>query len=184
VEREKIEVVKQALNSGINCFLSSSIGRLFDAIAALTGIRNNITYDGQAAIELENVINEEIEECYPWNIEKRDGVFQLQYKDIIEGVLEDVKRNELIGIISAKFHNSLAEATCALVCKIAERESINKVMLSGGVFENQYLLKKVYKKLIQDGFKVFYNKQIPINDGGLSFGQLHVAIAIMEKESK
>jgi len=184
VEREKIEVVKQALNSGINCFLSSSIGRLFDAIAALTGIRNNINYDGQAAIELENVINDEIEECYPWNFEERDGMFHLQYKDIIEGVLKDVKRKELVAIISAKFHNSLAQATCALVCKLGEREAIKKVMLSGGVFENQYLLRKVYKNLIKSGFKVFYNKQIPINDGGLSFGQLHVAIATLGQESK
>lgn len=182
VEREKIEIVKQALSSGLNCFLSSSIGRLFDAVSALVTIRNNITYDGQAAIELENVINEEIEETYPWNIEERDGVFQLLYKDIIEGILKDLQRKELSSKISIKFHNSLAEATCALVSVLREKECINKVVLSGGVFENQYLLKKVYKELIKNGFEVFYNEQISINDGGLSFGQLHVASAIMEKE--
>ena len=184
IERERIQVVKQALNSGLNCFLSSSIGRLFDAVAALMGIRNYITYDGQAAIELENVIKEEIEESYPWSIKERDGVFQIHYKEIIEGVLKDVQRKELVSKISVKFHNSLGAATCALVCTLGEKENINKVVLSGGVFENQYLLKKIYNDLIKRGFKVFYNKQIPINDGGLSFGQLHVASAIMEKEGE
>ena len=182
VEREKIQVVEQALCCGLNCFLSSSIGRLFDAVAAIIGIRNNITYEGQAAIELENIIDGKIEECYPWSIEERDGRFHLQYKDIIEGVLKDTQKKVIVSIISAKFHNSLAEATCVLVCKLRESECINSVVLSGGVFENEYLLKKVCKNLIKKGFQVFHNQQIPINDGGLSFGQLHVASAIMEKE--
>lgn len=184
VEREKIQVVKQALCCGLNCFLSSSIGRLFDSVAAIIGVRNNITYEGQAAIELENIIDGEIEECYPWSIEERDGRFHLQYKDIIEGVLKDVKKKVVASIISAKFHNSLAEATCVLVCKLRESECINSVVLSGGVFENEYLLKRVCKNLIKRGFQVFHNQQIPINDGGLSFGQLHVASAIMEKEGE
>jgi hydrogenase maturation protein HypF len=182
VEREKIEVVTQALNVGVNCFLSSSIGRLFDAVSALIGIRNNITYDGQAAIELENAIEEEMDDSYSYNISEIDGEFYIQYKDIIEGILKDIERKELISKISAKFHNSLAEAACALVGKLREKEAINKVVLSGGVFENQYLLKRIYKSLVKRGFQVFYNEQIPINDGGLSFGQLHAASAIMEKE--
>lgn len=184
VEKERIQVVKQALNSGLNCFLSSSIGRLFDAVAALIGIRNYITYDGQAAIELENAIKEETKESYPWDIEEIDGVLHIQYKEIIKGVLKDVQGKELVSKISAKFHNSLVEATCALVCTLGGKENINKVVLSGGVFENQYLLKKIYNNLVRRGFKVFYNKQIPINDGGLSFGQLHVASAIMKKEGE
>jgi hydrogenase maturation protein HypF len=182
VEREKIEVVTQALNAGMNCFLSSSIGRLFDAVSALIGIRNNITYDGQAAIELENAIEEEMDDSYSYTISEIDGVFYIQYKDIIEGILKDIERKELISKISAKFHNSLAEAACALVVKLREKEAINKVALSGGVFENQYLLKRIYKSLVKRGFQVFYNEQIPINDGGLSFGQLHAASEIMEKE--
>jgi hydrogenase maturation protein HypF len=184
VEREKIQVVTQAFNAELNCFVSSSIGRLFDTVAALIGIRNNITYDGQAAIELENIIEVEIEESYPWNIQEKGGVFHLQYKDIVEGVLKDLQRKEPAYEISAKFHNSLAEATCALVCQLREREGLNKVVLSGGVFENQYLLKKVYKNLIKRDFEVFHNEQIPINDGGLSFGQLHVASAMLEKEGE
>ena len=180
VEREKIEVVKQALNCKINCFLSSSVGRLFDAVAALCGIRNNISYDGQAAIELENVIKEEVEESYLCSINESNGVFKIQYKEIIEGVLEDVHRNESLSKISVKFHNAIIESSCDLVCTLRKKENINKVVLSGGVFENQYLLQKMYKNLTKRGFEVFYNEQIPTNDGGLSFGQLHVASAILD----
>jgi hydrogenase maturation protein HypF len=153
---------------------------LFDAVAALIGIRNYITYDAQAAIELENVIRGETEENYPWNIKEINEIFHIQYKEILEGIIKDSQRKEDVSKISAKFHNSLAEATCALVSKLREKEGINKVVLSGGVFENQYLLKKIYKDLIKRGFQVFYNKQIPINDGGLSFGQLHAGSAIMK----
>jgi hydrogenase maturation protein HypF len=180
VEKEKIEVVKQALNSPINCFLSSSIGRLFDAVASLCGIRNKISYDGQAPIELENVIYSEVYESYPWDIKEKNGVLNIEYKDIIEGILKDIKKKELVSKISSKFHNSLIEASCNLVCKLREKEGINNVVLSGGVFENQYLLKGIYNNLINQGFKVFYNERIPTNDEGISFGQLHVANEIME----
>lgn len=180
VEKEKIEVVKLALDSQINCFLSSSIGRLFDAVASLCGIRNNISYDGQAAIELENVICSEGYESYSWNIKEKNGIFNIQYKGIIEGILKDIKKKELVTKISSKFHNSIIEASCDLVCKLREKEGINKVVLSGGVFENQYLLKGIYINLIKQGFKVFYNEQIPTNDEGISFGQLQVANEIME----
>jgi hydrogenase maturation protein HypF len=181
VEKEKIKIVIQALSSGLNCFKSSSVGRLFDAVAALIGVRNYITYDGQAAIELENVIKEEIEDSYSWNVEEAHGTFRIQYKAIFEGIIKDLQSHKQVSKISAKFHNSLAEAACALVCSLREKEHINKVVLSGGVFENQYLLKKIYKDLANNGFQVFYNKQIPINDGGLSFGQLHAASEIIKE---
>lgn len=182
VDNEKIEVVKQALDSKINCFLSSSVGRLFDAVAALCGIRNSISYDGQAAIELENIIDYKIKESYLCDINEENSIFNIQYKSIIEGILGDIQKKELISKISSKFHNSLIKASCDLVCKLREKEHIDKVVLSGGVFENHYLLKGIYINLIKQGFKVFYNEQIPTNDEGISFGQLHVANAIIEKK--
>ncbi|ABR35148.1 carbamoyltransferase HypF [Clostridium beijerinckii] len=182
VDNEKIKVVKQALDSKINCFVSSSVGRLFDTVAALCGIRNSISYDGQAAIELENIIDYKIKESYSWDIKEENGIFNIQYKSIIEGILGDIQKKELISKISSKFHNSLIKASCDLVCKLREKEHIDKVVLSGGVFENHYLLKGIYVNLIKQGFKVFYNEQIPTNDEGISFGQLHVANAILEKK--
>jgi hydrogenase maturation protein HypF len=178
VDKQKVNIVKQALNSKLNCFLSSSIGRFFDAAAALCGIRNTITYDGQAAIELENII-EETEECYPWTVVEKDGVLKLQYKELIEGILIDLKNNERVSKISAKFHNTLVEASFDLVSRLREKEGLNKVVLSGGVFENQYLLKRMKNTLKNKGFEVFHNKQIPINDGGISFGQLYAAVALL-----
>jgi hydrogenase maturation protein HypF len=182
VDNEKIKVVKQALDSKINCFVSSSVGRLFDTVAALCGIRNSISYDGQAAIELENIIDYKIKESYSWDIKEENGIFNIQYKSIIEGILGDIQKKELISKISSKFHNSLIKASCDLVCKLREKEHIDKVVLSGGVFENHYLLKGIYVNLIKQGVKVFYNEQIPTNDEGISFGQLHVANAILEKK--
>lgn len=182
VENEKIQVVKQALNSKVNCFLYSSVGRLFDAVAALCGIRNSITYDGQAAIELENVIDEKVKESYLWDIKNDNGLLKIQYTSIIEGILKDLKKKEAISKISSKFHNFLIESSCDLVCKLRKKEGINKVVLSGGVFENNYLLNGMYRKLINQGFEVYYNEKIPTNDEGISFGQLHIANAIIEKK--
>lgn len=101
---EKIQLVKLALKNNINCFLSSSMGRLFDAVAVLCGIRNNITYDGQAAIELENIIDESVNEDYLCRIKEENGVFKIQYKDIIKGILEDLKNEQTSSKICAKFH--------------------------------------------------------------------------------
>ena len=181
IEKEKIEVVIQALKSKVNCFLSSSIGRLFDAVASITGLRNYITYDGQGAIELENIIDKNINESYMYDIDEIDGVFQIKYKKIIEGILMDRKQKEPISKISAKFHNSLVYSTCDLVCILGKKERLRKVVLSGGVFENEYLLKLLYKNLTKKGFQVFYNKEIPTNDGGLSFGQLNIASEILSE---
>lgn len=180
VEREKLEGVKQALKAGLNYFLSSSIGRLFDAVAVLIGLRNNITYDGQAAIELEGIIEEDIDELYCCQIKDNDGSLCVEYEWIIRGVVQDAERGESPSRISAKFHNTLALAASSMVCLLRIKYGINKVVLSGGVFENQYLLKKLHKSLLENDFEVFYNQQIPINDGGISFGQLHAASAMME----
>lgn len=181
IEKEKIEVVIQALQSKVNCFLSSSIGRLFDAVASIIGLRNYITYDGQGAIELENIIDKNIDESYMYDISEIHGVFQIKYKKIIEGILMDKKQREPISKISAKFHNSLIYSTCDLVCILGKKESIRNVVLSGGVFENEYLLRLLNMNLIKKGFQVFYNKEIPTNDGGLSFGQLNIASEILSE---
>lgn len=182
IEKENIEVVIQALQSRVSCFLSSSIGRLFDAVASIIGLRNYTTYDGQAAIELENIIDENVNESYIYSINEIDGVFQIKYKGIIEGILIDIEENEPISKISSKFHNSLVYATCDLIYILRKKEKINKVVLSGGVFENEYLLKMLYKRLTEKGIEVFYNKEIPANDEGLSFGQIHIASAKLSED--
>ncbi len=184
VDKDKVEGVIQALDANLNCYSSSSVGRLFDAVSALIGLKNYITYDGEGAIELENIVDKNIKENYNYHIDNIKDIFQIRYKDIIHGVLKDLQRKICKSIISAKFHNTISKITCDLVFTISELYEINEVVLSGGVFENQYLLKSIYNNLTHKGLKVFYNSKTPINDGGVSFGQIAVASAILEEEEK
>lgn len=184
VEQPKVSMIIQALKSSLNCYNSSSVGRLFDAVASLLGLRNYITYDGEAAIRLENIVNENIGENYKYRIDNINDVLQIRYKDIINGVIEDLQRKVSKSEISTKFHNTISKATCELVFKISNLYKINDVVLSGGVFENEYLLRLVYNELTEGGLKVFFNSKTPINDGGISFGQVAVANAILEEEER
>lgn len=179
VAADRIMAVEQALNSNLNCFLSSSIGRLFDAVAAIVGIVNTVSYDGQAAIALENIIEQGIEDCYTYQVIEKVNQFHIQYKELIGEIVNEVMANQKISIISAKFHNTLANVCCFVACKIRQKEAINTVILSGGVFENIYLRDTLYKQLINNGFEVFYNEQIPTNDSGIAFGQVNIADAIL-----
>lgn len=188
IEKEKIVLIKEALKNNINCYKTSSVGRFFDAIASLLGLRNYITYDGQAAIELESLIGEYRNteyEYYNYFIHREDEIFQIQYEEIIRGILKDMIKGISKEKIALKFHNTISEITIFLVSKLREVYGINKVILSGGVFQNDYLLNSVYKGLNKKGFEVFFNREIPINDGGISFGQIAIANAqINSREGK
>lgn len=170
-----IDATIQAIESNLNCHKSSSMGRLFDCISALIGLVQHITYDAQAAIELENMIDESIDSVYEYDVLKEKDVFILDYSKIILGVLKDIKNKLLPPTISAMFHNTISKATVQVVCKIRECYMLNTVVLSGGVFENSHLLKSVYTELASNNFKVYFNEQIPINDSGISVGQLITA---------
>lgn len=175
VSRLDIEVIQRALTANFNCHLSSSMGRLFDCAAALIGVRERITYDAQAAIELENLIDSSIDTGYCYSIDQSGDTFQLDYENIITGILEDRKNNVMPSVISARFHNTISNAAADMVLRVRNKYGINSVVLSGGVFENGYLLETMLRKLKTAGFHVFFNEQIPINDSGISIGQLVIA---------
>ncbi len=185
IEKFKIEVLRKALLNQVNCFRSSSMGRLFDCIAAMALSRTHISYDAQAAIELESIVDNAIYDYYNYSIYKSDaeGALILSYKEIIKGVLEDLKIKKPRSLISTKFHNAICKATVACAVALREKYRTNHVVLSGGVFENSYLLKNVQKELKTNGFYIYYNKQVPINDGGLSFGQAAAAASILEEKA-
>ncbi len=178
IDKEEIFMVTQALEKNINCFKTSSMGRFFDCISSLLNIRHRITYDAQGAIELENILNPSIRESYEYCIIEKDNIYQFDYDSIILGVLSDMEKKIPISVIAAKFHNTIGNATVDLVDKISKRYDIKQVVLSGGVFENNYLLLYISKKLKKRDFVVYYNQQIPTNDGGISVGQLAIADAI------
>jgi len=161
-----------ALKNNINCFETSSIGRLFDGVASILGIRQVISYDGQGAIELESIIKEGITESYKYKNSYEDKIINIDIISIIEEIVLDKTKGVSKGIISAKFHNSLINITTDIVKIIRDRFNLNSVVLSGGVFENRYLLENLVSKLKVEGFKVYFNEKVPINDGGISVGQL------------
>ncbi len=181
IDEEEIYMVTQALEKKINCFKTSSMGRFFDCISSLLNIRHRITYDAQGAIELENMLNPYIKESYEYCIIEKDNIHQIDYDRIILGVLRDMEKKIPTSVISAKFHNTIGNATVDLVCKIRKKYDIKQVVLSGGVFQNNYLLLYVLERLKERGFTVYYNQQIPTNDSGISVGQLAIADAIERK---
>lgn len=147
---------------------TSSVGRFFDAVSSLIGLRDTITYEGQAAIELESIIDIFEKGSYNYNLKDRD----ILTGPIIEGIVQDIKNGLDKGMISAKFHNTLSEMALDICKEIRKLYQVDKVVLSGGVFQNINLLKSCINKLTQHGFKVYYNNITPINDGGIALGQI------------
>ena len=171
MDRKAWEVIRKAIDRNINCFPSSSMGRLFDAIASLIGVRDTIHYEGQAAIELEYLADENCPEAYAFGIERSNGCYVADWRPVIEQVVEDLKRGETPQFISSKFHNAVAEMV-AMVCeRIRQETGIEEVALSGGVFQNVYLLGRAVPLLEEKGFRVYLHRRVPTNDGGLSLGQ-------------
>jgi hydrogenase maturation protein HypF len=187
VSEVEIEVIKCQIERKINSPLSSSTGRLFDAISALLGIRGEIDYEGQAAVELEMAahssviareINEAIshaQESYPYRIVEDEGIKIVHLKDLLSAVIEDLHQGISKGMISVKFHNTVAQMINGMCRLIADETGITQVALSGGVFQNRLLFRKSVSLLESSGFQVFTHRQVPCNDGGISLGQAVVA---------
>ncbi|HOE58062.1 MAG TPA: carbamoyltransferase HypF, partial [Bacillota bacterium] len=177
----KVKALQKAIKYNVNCFKSSSMGRLFDCVSALVMKRMYITYDAQAAIELESVIEPGVTDFYPYSIDEKEEKLEIGYEDIISGILRDMKNGKTASYISAKFHNTVCEATIDCACKIRNRCGIDDIVFGGGVFENAYLLKNMKWVLKERGFNTYHNMKIPTDDGGIAFGQA-VAAAQMVKE--
>ena len=174
--RRQWEAVTQLARAQLNSPLTSSVGRLFDAVAAILGIRDVINYEGQAAIELEQRAAPEESSAYQPSIES-GPLWMVRSTEIIEAVLEDMSAAVPIEIIAARLHNTLA-ALIATVCEaIRAQRGLTAVALSGGVFQNDFLLTRTVCKLEQRGFRVLTHRQVPTNDGGISLGQAAVAAA-------
>lgn len=169
-EQEK-KILLQMLKNKINTPLTSSVGRLFDAVAALTGIKQTVSYEGEAAMMLEFTAAPNISESYSFNILPGE-VMIIDWQNMIETILKEMKENVSPKIISAKFHNTLVE----IICEIAEQKNEDKVVLSGGVFQNAYLLEHAVCALCERGFKPYWHQRIPTNDGGISLGQIAVVM--------
>ena len=175
IEETRLGTIQQAHRAKYNCYKSSSVGRIFDCVSALLGLCYESTYDGQAAIILENIADTEIHEAYNFNVITAKDSLQVEYMEVIKGILDDLDAKLPLSQIPSKFHNSICDITIQVVQMIRKQYELEEVILSGGCFENNYLLVTIVERLESMGMKVFYNQQIPINDSGISIGQLAIA---------
>jgi len=177
ITSDSLKTISQMIAKKINCPLTSSMGRLFDAVSALIGIRNIITYEGQAAIELEYLTARGDYSSYGFEIRKAEKFFIIKTNGIFSGIISDIKNRVPKEIIAAKFHESVSEIVLA-GCEEARTETgLDRVALSGGVFQNITLLDKSVRKLKKRNFKVYIHSRVPANDGGISLGQAVTAAA-------
>ncbi|NPV84838.1 MAG: carbamoyltransferase HypF [Anaerolineae bacterium] len=168
---EEQKAVHTQLHSGLNAPLTSSMGRLFDAVSSLLDICHTATYEGQAAIELENLADPLEKKGYPLEVEGNT----INPFPLLQALITDWQRSVSAATISARFHNSLVQL-CLTVCQIISSEmQCNTVVLSGGVWQNQFLLERTLKALQSEGFQVLIHKQVPPNDACISLGQAMIA---------
>ena len=172
IQEEKINIVKQALDLNINTPLTSSTGRLFDAAAALTGLCHIASFHAEA-------INPNEKGAYPFVLDKA-----INTSSIIKGICKDMDTGTSVSDIAARFHNSVINIIFAAVEEMAKRSCINKVVLSGGSFQNKYILENTESMLLEKGYEVYIPFEVPANDGGIALGQLAIAAARRRKENQ
>jgi len=173
-EIERKILLKQFENN-FNAIPTSSFGRLFDAVASLAGVRQTVTYEAQAAIEFEALLDEKVSEAYEFDLVESEKRTQIDCANLISEVAKDVLAQVSIGAISAKFNNAAADVILRLALKFRARENLNRVALSGGCFQNVALLRASIRRLRENNFEVLAHRQVPPNDGGLALGQAVIA---------
>lgn len=174
---ERMELMKQMLEKGFNSPQTSSMGRLFDAVAALTGTGYVNRFEGQAAILLENAASGYSARPYGFGLDERDGVLVITVRKLIAEIMDDLILGVPAGMISARFHETAAEMVGQVCLRLRSDTGLNRVALSGGVFQNIRLLSSCLTRLRSKGFEVFIHRRVPANDGGISLGQAAVAMA-------
>ncbi|MEL4898287.1 carbamoyltransferase HypF [Crocosphaera sp. Alani8] len=173
MKKHELNLVKQMLSRNLNTPSTSSVGRLFDAVAAMMGICENISFEAQGAIALEYTINNfKTEENYPYQIVGLTYPLIIDWQLIIEGIINDILQKVCHEKISAKFHNTLVE----IVIDIAKRIQQEHILLTGGCFQNKYLAEKAIVRLKQENLTPFWHLNVPPNDGGIALGQTIAAI--------
>jgi hydrogenase maturation protein HypF len=170
-DKEKISILNNQIQNGINAPYTSSMGRLFDAAAALVGVRQRVNYEAQAAIEFEALADPAEKSTYPINIDNQI----LDPCPLFQEMVKDIKEKAPISTISAKFHNGIADMAYQVCIGIRKQTGVEEVALSGGVWQNMVLLKKTIRLLVSGGFTVYIHKDVPTNDGGISLGQAVIA---------
>ncbi len=171
-EDQALRTLRRMLALGLNSPLTSSMGRLFDAVSALAGVRQSINYEAQAAIEMETQVDPKEAGAYEFAIEG-DAI---DAAPLVRAVVEDVRAGIPVGRIAARFHNGVSEMVARVCTLMGEHSGSSRVVLSGGVWQNQVLLPRTIALLRKSGFEVYIHRQVPTNDGGVCLGQAAVAV--------
>jgi hydrogenase maturation protein HypF len=172
---EALPLYLQMLEKGINSPPTSSCGRLFDAVAALAGVRDVVSYEGQAALELEMAADPAGEGVYPYDVRDENGVLVFDPAVMTRAIVADLLGGAEAGTISARFHRTLAWMVAEVCVLLRNATGLELVVLSGGVFQNRLLTETVAPLLTRGGFEVLTHSRVPPNDGGLSLGQAMIA---------
>jgi hydrogenase maturation protein HypF len=176
LDARDVELVLRMLVRGVNSPLTSSCGRLFDAVAALVGIRNHVNYEAQAAIELEMLARDSSDRgSYPLTILEEADSWVIDTCPLFEELLRDLERRVPVSTISRRFHLGLVQVFTEVALRVRARSGLDCVCLSGGTFQNALLFEHFQASLMMEGFRVFGQREVPAGDGGLSLGQAVVA---------
>jgi hydrogenase maturation protein HypF len=167
----ELEIIRRQMKTGLNSVPTSSMGRLFDAVASISGVRQTITYEAQAAIEFEALADPGYHGSYAFAFE--NDVFDAA--PVIHAVVQDVLAGVDTSVISARFHRAVADLILSLSIRLKAQTGLTAVALSGGVFQNVTLLTQTVRLLQEAGFAVYYHRLVPPNDGGLALGQAIIA---------
>ncbi len=179
IASKKIATVRSMIERRINTVETSACGRLFDAVASIVGVRDEVNFEAQAAIELEAGALRGVESSYPFEI-LSGNPWQIDVRPMIENIVRDVLAAKPTGWISAAFHNTVAAIIVEVCSRLRAADRINRVCLSGGTFQNVYLAERALRSLRAQGFEVFLHSKVPPNDGGISLGQAVIANASLK----
>ena len=169
--------VYRLIAAGTLAPMTSSMGRLFDAVAALIGVRAEVVYEGQAAIELEAACDSSARGSYPITLTNDSGSLVIDPRETIRAVAADLEAGEPTGAIARRFHRAIADGTARACARLAGAHGTDLVVLSGGVFQNRLLVESVANGLTGAGLRVLVPERLPAGDGGISYGQAAVVAA-------
>lgn len=175
--------IKKMLDNRLNAPMTSSVGRLFDAVSALTGLRKKVHYEGQAAIELEMAAGGGKAGSYLYDLNDAGNTTLIMIEPVIRGVVSDIINGKSVAAISSKFHNTIADIILNICLIIRKRNRLDRVCLSGGVFQNIFLLERAFVLLNKNGFKIYTHHRVPPNDGGIALGQAIIANELIKDGS-
>jgi hydrogenase maturation protein HypF len=166
----ELSTLKMMLKRGLNSPVTSSAGRLFDGVASLAGLRQVVRFEGQAAMEMEFAV-EDMDSAYPFEVRSRRDPTTVDWEPMVREILSDVALERPVGEIAAKFHNTLVE----MIVSFAQGAGFERVVLSGGCFQNKYLTERAVRRLREAGFRPYWHQRVPPNDGGICLGQIVAA---------